>query len=339
MAKKYLNPRLKKHRLQPETHDLEQLAAAIRGGNHVALAQGITLVESTRKADVIQANALLSLLCKDHVNHKSLRIAISGSPGAGKSSLIEASLQEQEDKRVAILTIDPSSSSSKGSILGDKTRMESLVQKPNVFIRPSAAGMTLGGVHDRTQETILLCEAAGFDYVVIETVGVGQSETAVSQMVDVFVLLILAGSGDEVQGIKRGIMELADIIAVTKSDGDRVLIAKQSVQSFRHAMHLFRPKIPGWQIPVFPCSIIDRTNIAYLWEQIEKFDRFITDSGRKSAVRQEQLLAWYELKLHQVLVQRYLEQPALIDMINSQKELLADGYAEVWKLLADVRGM
>jgi LAO/AO transport system kinase len=196
-----------------------------------------------------------------------LRIGISGVPGAGKSTFIEALGNHilDQGRRLAVLAVDPSSALSGGSILGDKTRMETLARRPQAFIRPSPAGGTLGGVARRTRETLLLCEAAGFDVVLVETVGVGQSETAVAAMTDLFALLLLPGGGDELQGIKRGIMELADLVLVNKADGDRIANARHTAADYQHALKLMHPRTPGWQVPVRTCSALEGQGIAEAW--------------------------------------------------------------------------
>ena len=212
---------------------------------------------------------------------KSIRIGITGVPGAGKSTFIETFGLHitGEGRKLAVLTIDPSSEQTKGSILGDKTRMEQLSIHPDAFIRPSPAAGTLGGVARKTRETIILCEAAGFDTILVETVGVGQSETAVHSMVDFFLLLMLAGAGDELQGIKRGIMEMADLIAITKADGANKLIAENARVSFQNALHLFPKKSSGWEPQVHTCSALTNTGIKELWEIILEYFEFTKKSG------------------------------------------------------------
>ena len=240
---------------------IDDLANKIRVGSRRELARAITLIESSRTDHREQAEQLLQTLLTDTGN--SLRIGISGSPGVGKSTFIEALGLRIIDTShsLAVLSIDPSSTRSGGSILGDKTRMMELAKHPQAFIRPSPSGGTLGGVAKRTRETLLLCEAAGFDTVIIETVGVGQSETAVAEMTDMFLLLVQPGGGDELQGIKRGIMELADLLIVNKADGDLLSIAQNSASDYSNALRLMQPRSKNWQTPVVSCSALTNTGI------------------------------------------------------------------------------
>ncbi len=247
------------------------LLESLLQGNITALSQAITLVESTNPKHLEQANSIIN----DSLPHanKSVRIGITGVPGVGKSTFIEAfgtHLTELGHK-VAVLAVDPSSSITKGSILGDKTRMEDLVKNKMAFIRPSASGESLGGVARKTRESIILCEAAGYDVIIIETVGVGQSETAVHSMVDFFLLLKLAGAGDELQGIKRGIMEMADAIAINKADGDNIKRAKLAKVEFNRALHLYPLKPNAWQPKVHLCSAIKNEGVDDIWKDISKF--------------------------------------------------------------------
>ena len=269
-----------------------ELSSEILNGNISALAKGITLVESTLLSDQKKAQKLLQK-CSNK-SRKTLRIGITGSPGVGKSTFIETfgELLTNKGKKVAVLAIDPSSEKTKGSILGDKSRMNKLSSNKNAFIRPSPSSGTLGGVTNKTRESILLCEAAGFDTILIETVGVGQSETTVSNLVDVFLLLMLAGAGDELQGIKRGIMEVADAIAITKADGDNTLKAKKAALEYKNAIHLFPPMQNGWIPQVNTCSAIENIGISQILENIEKFDRHMISNGWKQKKREEQNKFW-----------------------------------------------
>lgn len=250
----------------PERHKLE--AQRLLQGDRRTLARAITLVESSRPDHRSAALGLLERLAP-HAGG-AIRVGISGAPGAGKSTYIEALGNHILDQglTLAVLAVDPSSALSGGSILGDKTRMQRLACRQQAFIRPSPAGGTLGGVARRSRETLLLCEAAGFDVVLVETVGVGQSETAVAQMTDLFVLLLSPGSGDELQGIKRGIMELADLLLVNKADGQQHTSAQQTAADYRHALGLMHPRTPGWQVPVLTCSALESQGIAASWETI-----------------------------------------------------------------------
>ena len=235
-----------------------ELAQQIIKGSRTALGQGITLLESTLTKDAKQAQALLSA-CLPY-SRKSIRIGVTGVPGVGKSTFIEAfgKLLTSQGKKVAVLAIDPTSERTHGSILGDKSRMHELAADNNAFIRPSPSSGTLGGVANKTRESIILCEAAGFEIILIETVGVGQSETTASNLVDFFLLLMLAGAGDELQGIKRGIMELADALIITKSDGDNIIKAKNAALTYKKALHLFPYLENGWIPQVNTCSALEK---------------------------------------------------------------------------------
>jgi LAO/AO transport system kinase len=241
--------------------DTAELARLLTTGDRRALARSITLVESTRADRRAEAAALLDAVLP--ATGGAVRVGVSGTPGAGKSTFIDelGTHLTAAGHRVAVLAVDPSSQRSGGSIMGDKTRMERLSRDPAAFIRPSPSGGTLGGVARRTREAAFLCEAAGFDVVIVETVGVGQSETVVADMVDCFVLVVAPGGGDELQGIKRGIIELADVIAVNKADGDLLPAAKRAVADQRHAVHLLRPKHPGWTVPVIAMSALHGTGV------------------------------------------------------------------------------
>ncbi|RZJ27088.1 MAG: methylmalonyl Co-A mutase-associated GTPase MeaB, partial [Flavobacterium sp.] len=262
-----VNPASAEHiaSLRSKTPSAEELSKAILQGDITALSRAITLVESTSTLHFEKANAVVTA-CLPFAN-KSIRIGITGVPGVGKSTFIEAIGKHltSHGKKVAVLAVDPSSTISHGSILGDKTRMEELVKDKNAYIRPSASGETLGGVARKTRETIVLCEAAGYDTIIIETVGVGQSETAVHSMVDFFLLLKISGAGDELQGIKRGIMEMADLIAINKADGDNLRKAKLAKTEFGRALHLFPAKKSGWTPKVVTCSAVTKDGIDEVW--------------------------------------------------------------------------
>ena len=266
------------------------LVEALRGGDRRALARAITLVESTKPAH--SAEAVLEALLPD--SGRSIRIGITGVPGVGKSTFIEAlglSLIEQ-GHRVAVLAIDPTSQVSGGSILGDKTRMQELSRTPGAFIRPSPTGGTLGGVARRTREAMLLCEAAGFDVTIVETVGVGQSETAVAEMVDLFLLLLLPAGGDELQGIKRGIMELADLLVVNKADGALESVAERTVSDYQSALHLLRPASPNWTPRVLKCSALNAVGVDEVWATVGAFRSALGKSGELDSRRAAQAQAW-----------------------------------------------
>lgn len=263
--------------------------AGITSGNRTLLSKAITLVESALPGHQQLAQEVISG-CLPHAG-KSIRVGITGVPGVGKSTFIEAlgKYLTGSGHRVAVLAIDPSSSRSKGSILGDKTRMEELANDPNAFIRPSASAGSLGGVARKTRETIILCEAAGFDRIFVETVGVGQSETAVHSMVDFFLLLMLAGAGDELQGIKRGIMEMADAIVINKADGNNREKAELAMREYKNALHLFPAQASGWTVPVQTCSAIENNGIREVWDIVERFHKAMaTESDHFYRKRREQ---------------------------------------------------
>ncbi|MEM9143904.1 MAG: methylmalonyl Co-A mutase-associated GTPase MeaB [Bacteroidota bacterium] len=269
-----------------------ELVQGIFRGNKTALARAITLVESAHPEHLKKSNQILEQCLTQKKD--TIRLGITGVPGVGKSTFIEAFGQEltQLGNQVAVLAVDPTSSVSSGSILGDKTRMEELVNDPNAFIRPSPSGDSLGGVARKTRETIILCEAAGYNIILIETVGVGQSETTVHGMVDFFLLLKLAGAGDELQGMKRGIMEMADAIVINKADGDNVKRAQMAKGEFARAIHLFPPKANGWTPKVLTSSAIEKEGILEIWEVIQKFMKKVQASGHFLENRQGQNKNW-----------------------------------------------
>ena len=269
-----------------------ELAESLLKGDRRALAKAITLVESTNSVHREQAAQLLDLIMPHKGN--SIRLGISGVPGVGKSTFIEAFGGHVIDQghKVAVLAVDPTSAVSGGSILGDKTRMEALSRNDNAFIRPSPAGKTLGGVTRRTRETMLLCEAAGFDVIFVETVGVGQSETAVAEMTDMFLLMLLPGGGDELQGIKRGIMELADLILVNKSDGDQQAVANRTVSDYQMALHFLHPRSRHWQARVQALSALRNKGVKEVWETVEEYRSVLGDAGEIESRRAAQSRAW-----------------------------------------------
>jgi len=259
--------------------DIASLVEGITAGDRAMLSRGITLVESSLDSDKRLAKKVIQA-CLPY-SGKSLRIGITGVPGVGKSTFIESfgTYLIEQGKKVAVLAIDPSSKRSKGSILGDKTRMESLSINPNAYIRPSASAGTLGGVARKTREAIILCEAAGFDIILVETVGVGQSETAVAQIVDFFLLLMLAGGGDELQGIKRGIMEMADLLLINKADGDNIRQAELAMREYKNALHLFPALENAWTPQVQMTSAINSTGLEEVWETINLFLELTKKNG------------------------------------------------------------
>jgi len=305
----------------------EEYVRGIRAGDRVVLAQAITLVESARPEHAALAQDMIrELMSVENDPPPSLRVGITGAPGAGKSTFIEAlgvHLVEQ-GRRVAVLAIDPSSSISRGSILGDKTRMERLSQSAQAFIRPSPAGDSLGGVARKTRETILLVEAAGFDTVFVETVGVGQSETAVHRLTDVFVLLLLPGAGDELQGIKRGIVEMADILVVNKADGDRIKLANQARAHYLNATHLLPPKASGWAPRVLACSSQEGSGITDVWEAIEEYRSSTSANGFFDDNRRRQAQYWLQEALEAGLHAAFYGHPGVRERLAAlEQEVLA----------------
>ena len=285
------------------------LADALLAGDRRALARSITLVESTRADHGEEAAALLDAVLP--ATGRAVRVGITGTPGAGKSTFVEelGTRLTGDGHRVAVLAIDPSSRRSGGSILGDKTRMERLARDPQAFIRPSPSGGALGGVARRTREAGLLCEAAGFDVVVVETVGVGQSEIAVADMVDCFVLLAAPGGGDELQGIKRGIMELADVVVVNKADGDLLPAANRAVADYRHAVHLLRPKHEGWEVPVLAASALEGSGIAEAWAAIERCTTHLGATDALEQLRSAQAVSWMWDEIRETLLDAFRRDP------------------------------
>lgn len=282
-----------------------ELTSRILDGNKIALSESITLIESTNN-DQQQVGQQILTNCLAHTG-KSIRIGITGVPGVGKSTFIEAlgTYLAEKGKKVAVMAIDPSSEISKGSILGDKTRMANLSVHPNAFIRPTATSGSLGGVARKTRETILLCEAAGFEIILVETVGVGQSETEVHSMTDFFLLLMLAGAGDELQGIKRGIMEMADSILITKTDGGNVKMANLARAEYKNALHLFPANQNEWIPKVETISSTENKGIAKAWEIIESFNLLVTSNGWKSKKREEQQLYWMNESVKNLLLKDF----------------------------------
>ncbi|MFT4621514.1 MAG: LAO/AO transport system kinase [Myxococcota bacterium] len=284
-----INPRRGPRRVRPT---VDVLVAGVLRGDRPLLAQAITLVESTRPSDEAAASELLGRLMP-HTGG-SWRVGITGVPGVGKSTFIEAlgSQLTGAGRRVAVLAVDPSSTRTGGSILGDKTRMAALATDPRAFVRPSPTAGTLGGVASRTRESLLLLEAAGFDVVLVETVGVGQSETVVKDMVDSFVVLMIAGAGDELQGIKRGVIELADLLVVNKADGDNTRRARAAAADLRSAVRLLHPSETVWVPPVRTCSSLTGDGLVGVWEQVGDHRAAMLGSGRFGVNRERQLLAW-----------------------------------------------
>lgn len=299
---------------RPQT--VEDFETGILDGNRTVLARAITLVESQKSEHQKLAQALLLKLLP-HTG-KALRVGITGVPGVGKSTTIEALglYLTSIGKKVAVLAVDPSSSVTGGSILGDKTRMQNLSVEPHAFIRPSPTSGTLGGVTKKTRETMALCEAAGFDVILIETVGVGQSETAVSEMVDFFLCLMLPGAGDELQGIKKGVLEIADMIAVNKADGENEMRAKRAASEYRAALHILTPQSKNWSPPVITISGLTGQGLDHLWENIEANKEALSKSGEFEEKRNKQAVTWMHEMVEAQLLSRLSENNQIIELIN-----------------------
>lgn len=303
----------------------EALVKGILANDLTSLSRAITLVESTNPEHLKKANTIIQK-CLPYAN-KSVRIGITGVPGVGKSTFIETfgTFLTSQGKKIAVLAVDPSSSLTRGSILGDKTRMEDLVKDENAFIRPSPSGTSLGGVARKSRETIILCEAAGFDTILIETVGVGQSETAVHSMVDFFLLLKLAGAGDELQGIKRGIMEMADAIVINKADGDNLKNAKIAKVEFNRALHLYPPKDSGWQPKVLLASALQNEGIPKIWDLISAYIDTAKDNHFFDHTRNEQNKFWLLQTIEDRLKSDFYNNPTIKKELKIQLERIENG--------------
>lgn len=315
------NFRAKKHSLKPVNIYVE----GIRSGDRTLLSQAITLIESSKPEYREIGQDVLEACLPDTGN--SVRIGITGVPGVGKSTFIEAMGKHLIGKghKLAVLTIDPSSSRSKGSILGDKTRMTELSSSEQAFIRPSPTSGTLGGVAQRTRETMLLCEAAGYDTIFVETVGVGQSETTVHSMVDYFLLLMLAGAGDELQGIKRGIMEMADLIAINKAEGENIRPAEQAGREYKNALSLFPPSPSGVKTEVLTCSALEGTGIEKIWSEINSYLEQTTKSGFFKERRKKQAAHWMYETIYHRLKESFLNDPDVAKRIPEMEKEVENG--------------
>ncbi len=316
-------------------YSLKEIVNGIKSQKRIWLSRGITLVESSLKSDQKLSAELLDKVVSTSGN--SLRIGITGVPGVGKSTFIEAfgTHLTELGKKLAVLSVDPSSAMTKGSILGDKTRMQELSANQNAFIRPSPAGSTLGGVANSTRESIHLCEAAGYDVVIVETVGVGQSETLVKEMVDFFLLLMLPGSGDELQGIKRGIMEMADGIFINKADGN-LERAKRARKDFQNALHLFPPTTSGWKIPVEMGSSIEKTGIEEIWNQISSFEELTTSSGFFDENRKNQQIKWFHQLIRQKLEEDFFSSENTKEEIKKAEARVASAEVSVRRAVEEL---
>jgi LAO/AO transport system kinase len=319
--------------------DIASLAAGVRAGERASLARAITLIESKRADHRSEAHRLVQELLPS--TGKAVRLGITGAPGAGKSTTIDAlgTHLTRHGHKVAVLAVDPSSSRTGGSILGDKTRMARLAVDPHAFIRPSPASGTLGGVAAKTRETMLLCEAAGYDVIVVETVGVGQSETAVADMTDFFLLLMVAGAGDELQGLKKGVVELADMIAVNKADGDNIERARLAAADFRGALNILTPASASWSPPVLTCSALTGNGIPELWSQVIRHRDILTGTGELAARRRAQQVKWMWTMLEERLTRRLRSDPAVRARLKSAEAAVAAGTLAPMLAVEEIAGM
>ncbi len=310
--------------VRKKTPSISDFVKHIKNGNTTYLSKAITLIESTNPIHTKKANTILGQCLN---NKKSIRIGITGVPGVGKSTFIEAfgNYLTSLGKKVAVLAIDPSSSINKGSILGDKTRMEDLVKNPNAFIRPSPSGNSLGGVARKTRESIMLCEAAGYNVILVETVGVGQSETAVHSMVDFFLLLKLAGAGDQLQGIKRGIIEMADAIVINKADGSNTTQAKLAKVEFTRALQMYPQKTTGWTPKVLTCSALKHQNIDAIWELITDYLNVLHNNNTFKEKRANQNEFWLLQTIEDSLKTNFYAQPEVAKKLINLTEQVKDG--------------
>jgi LAO/AO transport system kinase len=308
-----------------EPVEVSRLARDIRFGDRAVLARAITLIESKRADHRRAAAALIQELLPSTGN--AVRVGITGAPGVGKSTLIDTlgTALTGQGQKVAVLAVDPSSTRTGGSILGDKTRMARLASDANAFIRPSPTSGTLGGVAAKTRETMLLCEAAGYDLVLVETVGIGQSELAVADMTDFFLVLMLPGAGDELQGLKKGIVEIADMIAVNKADGDNHARAKAAAAEYGAALHILSPRSPTWSPPVVTCSALTGDGIVALWEQVLDHCKRMTASGEHAVRRRQQQVKWMWAMIEERMFARLRSDPALRATLPKLEAAVADG--------------
>ncbi len=306
-------------------HPPEYYIDGVMAGLRPVLARTITLIESTHPAHRGLAMEVLNRLLP-HTG-QAARLGITGVPGVGKSTFIESFGLKltAAGHKVAILAVDPSSTRSGGSVLGDKTRMEKLSVEPNAFIRPSPSGGTLGGVARRSRESLLVCEAAGFDVILVETVGVGQSEITVASMVDFFLVLMLAGAGDELQGIKKGVLELADAVAINKADGDNAENARRARKEYESALHLLRPASKHWSPPVLTCSALNMAGLNRIWEVFREFREKLTGAGELQARRRQQSLEWMQSLVEEALKERFFQDRAVKAMLPQLSTEVADG--------------
>ena len=325
MNEKHLKNWLNERKKRRKNQSADVLLNDLKKGHIETLSHCITLLESSLQSDKLIANELIRQCLP--LTGNAIRIGITGVPGVGKSTFIESFGKQLilEGKKIAVLAIDPSSSTTGGSILGDKTRMTELASMPHVFIRPSAAGNTLGGVARKTRESIFLCEAAGFDCIIIETVGVGQSETIVHSMVDFFLLLMLSGAGDELQGIKRGIMEMADALVITKADGDNIKKAELASREYANAMHLFHPKQSQWTPPALTCSSLENDRIHTIWEVIEEFEHQTKENGWFKHHRKLQDIYWLGETLKEKILNDFYSNEKMKNLLQEKENEVLNG--------------
>lgn len=315
---------------------VEDYVEGVKKGDRMILAKAITLIESNAPKDFDKAQRVLQALLP-RTGH-SLRIGITGVPGAGKSTFIEAfgQLLCQQGYKVAVLAVDPTSSITGGSILGDKTRMQKLSREPNCFIRPSPSGGTLGGVARKSRETMMLCEAAGCNVILVETVGVGQSETTVRSMVDFFMLVVLTGAGDDLQGIKKGIMELADAIVVNKADGDNLERAKVTQGEYERMVEFIRPATEGWKTHAYRCSALKKTGLLELWAVMREFEKVTKQSGAFENRRQRQIIAWVKTMIDEHLHNLFYEDPVIKGRLPEVKAAVLAGVVSPSQAVAEL---
>jgi len=328
------------HSPKPNSYgELVKYAAGIRAGDRASLARAITLIESKRADHRADAHRLVQELLP--ATGKAVRLGITGAPGAGKSTTIDAlgTYLTQAGHKVAVLAVDPSSSRTGGSILGDKTRMARLAVDPHAFIRPSPASGTLGGVAAKTRETMLLCEAAGYDVVIVETVGVGQSETAVADMTDFFLLLMVAGAGDELQGLKKGVVEIADMIAVNKADGDNVERAKLAAADFRGALNILTPASASWSPPVITYSALTGNGVPELWAQVLRHKDKLGATGELAERRRAQQVKWMWTMLEERLTARLRSDPAVRAKLKAAEAAVAAGTLAPTLAVEEIAGL
>ncbi|WP_196590333.1 methylmalonyl Co-A mutase-associated GTPase MeaB [Pectinatus frisingensis] len=316
--------------------NVDDYVSGVSEGSRTILSRAITLIESNNPQHFAKAQQVLQRLLPR--TGKALRIGITGVPGAGKSTMIEAfgNMLCNMGHKVAVLTVDPTSSVTRGSILGDKTRMGTLSRNEKAFIRPSPAGGTLGGVARKSRETMLMCEAAGYDIIIIETVGVGQSETTVRSMVDFFMLVVLTGAGDELQGIKKGIMELADAVVINKADGDNLLKAKVSRGEYERMIEYIRPATDGWQTHAYLCSALKKTGLKELWQVIEIFTQMTKKRGSFQKRREHQLLDWVHSMIDEHLHNLFFDDPVITGRIPEVRNAVLSGKISPTQAVAEL---